>query len=217
MFRFLTLIAVGIFCGSVNCFASEYKITPMKMEMQNELLIQGNTLLVSGQHNPVILCQTEKTVKDDFGTFYVACANNESYPINLYFQNLTVTDQLGRPIRVVPKEELISKKKTKTYWKQFASALCNGLESCNAQKAGDITFQSNSRENFYFNKRSVGTSGWVNSNGNIYGSTSTNGTIHCEALKRQAMNEVNLNGQMRAAKIEGEYKNYEVAVNASCA
>ncbi len=125
------------------------------------------------------------------------------------FKNLSVTDQWGRPIRVLKKEEMIAKKKTKARWKQFASALCTGLQSYNAQSAGDIKFHSNTTDNYYFNGRSSVLGGWVNSSGNIYGSSSTSGTIQCEALKRQAMQEVNMQGQLRSAMIEEECKEYE--------
>lgn len=193
-------------------FGSSYSIFPCKMEGQNELLMQGEKLIISRKQHGVLLYQTDRILKNGDCRFYLACSNNSDTPLNLYFQNLSVTDQWGRPIRVVRKEELIAKKKTKTRWKRFASALCTGLESYNAQSAGDISFKTNTIDNYYLNGSSMGSNGWVNTYGNIYGSSSTNGTIHCEALKRQAMQQVNLQSQARSAMIEDEYQDYEFAI-----
>jgi hypothetical protein len=211
----LCLVFVAILIGASTCFAGICKIFPIKMGEQNELLIQGQTLLVSGKHNPVVMCHTEDIMKNGQGTFYFACANNENFPINLYFQNLSVTDQWGRPIKVIKKEELIAKKRTKTRWKKFASALCTGLEACNAQSAGDINYRSSTNNVYHINGKSNGSNGRVNSSGNIIGSSSTEGIIHCEALSRQAMRQVRIDSQARMALIEGECQDYEFIIKNS--
>ena len=213
---FIKLFFLSALCLFVNAsmgFATTYKLVPLKMAEQHEWLRQGQTLWVSGKHNPVSVCSTEKVMKNGKGTFFISCSNNAEFPINLYFQNVSITDQWGRPIRLIHKEELIEKKKSQTRWAQFASALCTGLDACSAQNAGDIHFQSNTSETYRVNQSNHGANGWNNNHGSMHGSSSTSGTIHCEALKRQALEQVTRDGQARKALITNEYENYESSYN----
>lgn len=164
------LIAIAI-CICTTGFSANYGIIPCKMEDQNEFLFQGKTLLVSQKQHKVLLYPKNKILKNGNCGFYLGCLNNGKVPINLYFQNLSVTDQWGRPIRVLKKEAMIAKKGTETCWNQCMFALGCGLLSYSAQEMGCINFlqvqltsEAIERERDYKKYKSIVNSWYFDSN-----------------------------------------------------
>jgi hypothetical protein len=103
--------------------------------------------------------------------------------------NLRISDQLGRPIRCIRKKELIADNESSRFWKQCGAGLCAGLQSVNAQSAGDINYKSQTHGNYNSNIKVIGSNGSANGSVSGYGSSTTSGTIHVEALRQQAQRQ----------------------------
>jgi hypothetical protein len=186
--------------SSLTCFAAT-RFVPVKMDAQNDYLRQGQVTMISEKNNHIALAQRDIVVRNGKAAFNMSCSNLEGSPTNLYFQNLSVTDQWGRPIRVVRREELIAKKRSQKGWAKFFSALGTGIEASSAERAGDITVQSNTCDVYNDSKGDRGSS-----------ASSTTETIRVEALRREALREVEIQGQIRSDMIESEYQNYKCAM-----
>jgi hypothetical protein len=212
MLKFIFIILLSNYALCSYCFAERY-IVPTKYDYQEEVLIQGASIIVSKKHNTVSMYQTSETIIDNKANFYFSVSNHTNKSINLFFSSLKITDQSGRQIKVVHKNELISNKKSKKNWEIFASALCCGLDSMNAQNAGRIDYQSHTNSNFNSNFNAHGSNGWVAGSVNGYSSSTTHGTIHCEALRQQALAQAQQNASYRNNLIEGSYASWEYGLN----
>ena len=195
-----------LFCNI--CFAERY-IQPTKYDYQEEILIQGGSVIASNKINSVLMYQTSETINNRKGNFYFILSNQTDRPINFYISNFRVTDQWGRPIRIVRKKEIIAHKKSSKKWALFASAICTGLESANAQNAGIVNYQSHTNGNFNSNFNAYGSGGWVNGSVSGYNSSTTSGTVQIEALRQQAQRRVQRNAQQRNNTIQANYDDWE--------
>lgn len=201
------------FCFSLDhCYADRY-IVPTKYDYQEEVLIQGASIIVSNKNNTFSMYQTSEEIKDNRANFYFGFSNSTDRPITLYFSNLKVTDQWGRPIRVIHKNEHIDNKKSERNWRIFASALSAGLQSANAQNAGRIDYQTQSSGSFCSNSNSYGSTGWSRQSVNGYGNSYSQGTIHCEALRQQALRQVQEDASNRDHAIQNNYASWEHGLN----
>jgi hypothetical protein len=194
------------------CFSEKF-IYPTKYEHQEEILVQGASVILSKKTHSISMYQTSESLYNRKANFYFSVLNNTEKNVNFYFSNLKVTDQWGRDINVVDKSKLIAQKKSEKNWKAFGSALCTGLESMDAQKAGTINYQTKTHENHYSNYNIHGSNGWAH--GSSYGvnSSTTTGTIHCEALRQHALRQVEINSQYRNDIIQMDYQNHEYDLN----
>jgi hypothetical protein len=212
MFRTFLIFVFSLCSFSNVCFGERYIIST-KYDDQDEILVQGASIIVSNKINSIFMYQTSETIKNYRANFYFKFTNCENNPINLLFSNLKVTDQLGRPIKVMHKSELINDKKSEMNWKSIASALCTGLESMNAQNAGKVDYSShtNSRSHSNFNAQS--SRGWASGSANALSSSSTYGTIHNEAARQQALRQVQEDARYRNETIQNNYNSWEDGLN----
>ncbi len=194
------------------CFAERY-IQPTKYDYQEEILIKGGAMIASNKTNSVLMYQTSETINNRKGNFYFMLSNQTDKLINFYVSNLRVTDQWGRPIRIVRKKEIIANKKNSKNLAIVASALCTGLESMNAQNAGNVAYQSHTNGNFNSNFNVYGSGGWVNGSVSGHNSSTTSGTVQIEALRQQAQRQVRQNAQQRNNTIEANYDDWEYRLN----
>jgi len=194
-----------------TCFAN-HDIFPVKMDGQDEIFINGGVVIRSEKQFSMELYQTRSEIKNGKANFYFAVANNTNRLVNIHFNDLMVTDQLGNPLRVVTKNELLNSKKNCASWKHFFSAICTFADSCQADKAGDINYNETSCSSY--NSRAsrcgLGRVSCVNSNTSAISSTS--GQLHCEALRQQAQRQVYEDASLRTSLIEQEYIDGEYAV-----
>lgn len=205
-FLMLFLVALG------ECFGDRF-IHSTKYEDQEEVFVDGGSVIVSNKTNSVFMYQTSERMSDR-GNFYFSISNETHSPINFCFSDLKVTDQWGRDIKVVHKKELIAAKKSAHNWQTFASLLCLGIESANAQNAGKIHYQSHTTDNYRANFNAYGSNqSWVH--GSVYGSGSstTTGTVHCEALRQQAIRRVQDDAGRRQEQIQAHYHDWEYRLN----
>lgn len=185
--KLLYLVLSSILICNV-CYGDRY-IQPKKFSHQEEILVNGGTILASDKENSVLMYKTSQTMKKGRGNFYFVLINNSGDPINFYFSNLIVTDQWGRPIRVVHKNELIADKKSTRNVKLFLTALTAGLETINASKAAEVSYASHTNTRYRTNVHSCGSDGWYNSLSSESCVSTTHGTMYCEAFRQQAIRQ----------------------------
>ncbi|CCB87426.1 putative uncharacterized protein [Parachlamydia acanthamoebae UV-7] len=193
-------------------FADRY-IIPTTYDSQDEVLIQGALATISNKKNSLLMYQTCEKIVCNKANFYFSFSNLTDHPIHLYFSNLKVTDQLGRPIKVMHKKELIDNKKSEKNWKIFASAIYAGIQTANAENAGRIDYVSKTK------KHSKTHFDVCDSRKRIHGTVKesnksvTKGTIHCEALRQQALRRVDEDSEKRDSLIQDNYKAWEYGLN----
>lgn len=199
------LIFFLIFSGSA--FSENY-IQPIKYCHQEEILINGGSVVVSNKINSVQMYQTSKTIKNGLANFHFIVINKTNNPINFYFSSLQVMDQCGRPLKVASKKELIENKKCLKKWSLFGSMLSSGAKMVNAQNAGKVYYKSNS--NSSFNSHSHGL---INSSVSEYASSTTTGAMEIEAFRQQAERQVLLDARHQDSSIEANYADFKYALN----
>lgn len=204
----LILATVISLISPVVCFANHY-IQPTKGEGQEEILVQGASVLASNKQNSVLMYQTSEKLTKGKANFYFILENHSESPINFYFQNLQVTDQWGRPIQVVHRQKHLENKNSEKNWKLFASAVNTVVDSAEADKAGTVNYKSQTDSYSSTNVNVIGSDGWRR--GQIFsgGHSSTRGKVECEALRRQAQREVWSDAQNRDHSIQTSYKRWE--------
>ena len=189
-------------------------IQPTKYDDQQEILIQGASILLSEKKSSIVqMYQTTETLKNRKANFYFIIYNKNNEPENFHYHNLKIIDQNERKIRVVHKNEILEAKKRKKNWSHLASALCTDLESVNAQNAGTIHYHSQSNASYKSNFNAYSSRGVLNGHSTTYGSITNNGTFYCEALRQKAMRQVNDDANYRSALIETNYSVEEFKVN----
>lgn len=206
----LSFIVALLFCNAA--FAERY-IQPTKYNDQEEVLVQGGTITISHKNNAVAMFQTSETLKGRRGNFHFVLTNNTDRPINFYFENLRVTDQWGRPVRVVPKQELISDRKSKRNWESFGSALITGMDTINAQSAGDVSYRSHTSGNSYSRINTHGSRGWSNTAIAGHSSSTTTGTMHVEAYRQQALRQAGQDAAIRDHAIDSKFEESKYRLN----
>lgn len=212
MLKYIPIFILCLCLTNNSCFSDRY-IVPSKHDYQEEILIQGASVLHSNKLNSVSIYQTCETIQKRRANFYFLLSNNTNSPLNFCVSNLKVTDQYGRPIKLMSKQELLDAKKSQRNWQIFASALCSGLEAINAQNAGRIDYQSHSQNTFNSNYSTYGSSGWSRGSMNEYSTSTTYGTVHCEALRQQALRDAENKAIHRNNSILGTYETWEYGLN----
>lgn len=187
-----------LFCNI--CFAERY-IQSTKYENQEEIFIRGGSAIASDKINYVLMYKTSNTIINRKGNFYFELANRTEKPIHFYLSNLRVTDQWGRPVRIVSKNELIANKKSSKDWDLLASSLRKDRDTKDAQNAGNVSYQSQSNCNMY------GSGGCANEK---YSSTAT---VHVEALSQLAKRQAQIDAQERNNIIQSNYEDWEYCLN----
>lgn len=188
---------------------ADHCIYPAKYPDQKEVLVQGGIILISEKTNSASIYQTCEAIENRKANFYFEIFNKEERPINFYFQDLQVTDQNGRPIRIVPKQELIANKQSQANWKLFASTLCEGIDTLNAEEAGRIDYYSHSSTRHRSQRSVFGSEGWAQSNTHAATTTTTHGVVYSEALRRQAIREAQEDAHIRNTVILGDAAAWE--------
>lgn len=171
------------------CFSERY-IKSTKYDYQEEIMVKGLSVIASQKINFVKMCQISETIDDQMGDFSFNITNCSEKPITLYVKNLKVSDQKGRQIRCITKKELLEANESSRFWRMFGCAVGAGLQSVNAQSAGNIDYQSNTCGSYNSNVRVVGSNGCASGTISGHGSSSTSGTVHVEALRQQAQRQV---------------------------
>ena len=194
------------------CDAERY-IQPTKYENQEEYFIKGGSVIASNKTNSVLMYKTSNTIKNRKANFYFVLSNKTDKPVNFYVSNLRVNDQWGRPVRIVSRREQIANKKSSKNWALLASTMRARLDSMNAQNAGNVSYQSQTYEDFNSNFNAYDSEGWAN--GSVYGQhpSVTTGTVQVEALRQQAQRQVQKDAQHRNNAIQGTYKDWEYRLN----
>lgn len=207
-------ILIPIFAFSIcsQCFADRY-LHPVKAEGQEEILVNGASVLLSEKRHKAVMYQASEMVEGRRANFFFAFENMAQRPITLHFCNLTVTDQYGNPIRIVPKQELIADKKSKANWLSFLSVVCTGIESANAQQAGRTDYYSTTSGSGHYNSNSIGSNGWGSSSGSFYGASSTQGVIYSEAERQRALRQVNVDSGNRLDNITQSLEAWEYGLD----
>ena len=176
-------LCLALFSASAFCYGEHY-IVPTKYDDQEEILDHGGVILNSSKINDVLMYQTQETIKRNRANFFFSISNFSGQKINLYTQNVRVTDQFGRPIRIVPKRELIKNKRRDTNWQLFTSGMVGCLESGEADQAGKTTYERNTRTTALTRYH---TRGRINESVDTNVCSTTYGSVHNEAERQRAL------------------------------
>lgn len=203
--KFLCLV---LFNAATACYA-EHSIHPAKYADQEEILEKGGMMLLSKKNNDILMYQTQETIKKSRANFFFTISNFSDKTINLYTHNVRATDQWGRPIRIVPKRELIKNKKKETGWQLFSSGIISCIESDEANRAGKVTYRENThaREHTHYRHRGGRTSasGVVDT----HLDSTTYGSIHNEAERQRALRAVRHESALREQAILNQQAHFE--------
>lgn len=187
------------------CYADRF-IQATKYENQEEVFIQGCPVTVSNKINSALMYQTCETLKDRKASFYFSLSNKTDKPINFLFSDLYVTDQSGKPIKIIHKKEIIAIKESSRKWKLIGSALRTNTDSINANNNGTVQYHSQTNDRFSSNlNRSENI---AKSNIRTQNSSTTSGTIHVEALRQQALRNVQNDAKSRNEAIQANYDDW---------
>lgn len=202
-------IALALF--SALPLFSEKCIHPVKYDDQEEILERGGIMLLSSKIHDVLIYQTQESIRGRRANFFFSITNLGERPINFYFDNLRASDQCGRPLRIVPKRELIRNKKQQTGWNLFASGLVECLEADRANHAGETTFYSETRTS---TRASVGRRGRECRPTHIEScsSSATYGVIHNEAERQRALRQVRRDASLRTEAIVARQQIFEEGI-----
>ncbi|MDB2613681.1 hypothetical protein N9Y92_00805 [Chlamydiales bacterium] len=201
LFLLLSLSA----CAVISVSYADRYIEPIPYPDQEEILLEGASIIISKKNNNVLMYQTDEMIVGRRCCFYFKILNNLNKNINFHAYDLTVTDQYGNSVRVVPKCELIKSRERSTFWKGIALAACSGIASANAQNAGNINYQSNTYANSRANFNAYGPKGYVNGSANGNSNSYTSGSIYVPALAQQAQDKVNRDTARNAYNITASH------------
>jgi len=202
------IILLCAVCFSSLCFSEKY-IQPLKYPGQNEILINGGAVIESNKVNSITMFQTCEKFNYRKGNFHFVVMNRTDHPINLYWHNLRVTDQFGRPIPIVPKQDLIANKRRDKNWDMFFSGVktCNDLDR--ARDAGRVDTYSHTSEHYGHHKHKAGSHGWKNKSEHGYNESTTTSSTYVGALSYQAEQEALREAAAREHAIEGNYQDWK--------
>jgi hypothetical protein len=191
----------------LQAFCIDRFMVPFKIENQQEIYIQGGLALQSEKTNTVLFYQTTELLQDGKGNFYFVISNQTPNYINFFPHNVRVTDQFGRPIRIVPIQEHLDRIRTTANWKTVFAVVGGGLQLFNAQSAGRIDYSRAVHHNSFgqshsFNRRT----GHTYNDYRHHQDTYEHGTIHCEALRRAAEREALLEMSISNCAIKDEFQ-----------
>ncbi len=142
-------IVLAILCICSTGFAATYKMVPYKTDGIGDFLIEGEAHLFSQRRHYVILHNPEEPLlKKGRGDLKLTYANNSHQPVNVYYENLRVTDQWGRPIPVVKKEAILKKETNSQAWGDLFSGLSDSIDFQNARKEGFEVMDKVGQKNF---------------------------------------------------------------------
>jgi hypothetical protein len=189
---------------STVCYAGQ-SLFPQKYGDQEEVLEQGASILISKKNHTVLMYQTCESIEKRSANFFFAVKNNGEIPLNIYFDNLKVTDQFGRQVQVVHKNKLIEREGGKKSWDQFWSASQTQSDYAKAEKAGDITSCSNTSTNYNSNFNSYGSNQKTSCNLQGNSQSRTVNTVQVEALRQQAYRQADIDAQYREMSITANY------------
>lgn len=201
---YTAILMIFSFFIFTDSYAERY-IVPTKYENQEEALIQGSPIIISKKINQVLMYQTCETIDANRANFFFSIKNDTDQPIHFYCSNLRVTDQDGREVKVINKADLLAAKKSQRNWKAFGSAMTALNDSLKAQKAGTMNYQTTTNSCAHSNFNSYGSKGWQAGSANAYSSSTTYGTVHCEALRQQALRQAQIDSDLRNHAIQSNY------------
>lgn len=188
-----------------KCFADRY-IQPVKNEGQEEVLIQGGSVLVSQKKHTVLMYQTSEVTSGKRANFYIALMNKGAQSVNVLFHHLRVTDQHGKFVRVLPKEELIANKKSSADWK---TAFCSLDASLKAQDAGKTDVYTHTNTTNVYHTNTLSPQGMHGQSHVSHGTSSAHTVVYSELARQQALREIQNEAIETTDQIAQEYAYWE--------
>lgn len=191
------------------CFGERY-LQPVKYEEQEELFEKGGVMLFSSKGNDILFYQTQGTLKNSYANFFFSFTNCRDRNINVLFHNLTVTDQYGRIIKVVPKKELLKGQKSKMAWAMFFSGVTEFADTLEANQAGKTTVHTHTHGVASANTAHVHR-GYVtdSAHANVAYSSSNCSVIQSEAERQHALRMARQDAALRNLALTTQYQTVE--------
>jgi hypothetical protein len=179
-------------------FCIDRFLEPIKFQDQEEFYIQGGMGLLSQKQNSIIFYPTTPCLMDGKANFYFIFSNDSDRYENVLVQNVRVTDQYGRPVRMIPVQEHLDRLRSSANWKSFFNFAIGAIDLCLAQDAGRVDYHRSYQRNVHgFNGRTC------------YGHHEQGcetGTYYSRALQRAAERESILAASFRERGINNEYQ-----------
>lgn len=204
---FSKLIILLILGCSPFCYG-ESSIHPTKYYDLEKIYLMGEPIFLSKKNNSVLMYQTGKKIKYHKANFYFALFNQSEKPINFLFTNLKVTDQKGRPVKVLHKNAIIEGKRKRKSLELLCSAIIAGLDDFNVSQAGRVNAFSEANTSYFSNTSSYTSQGYMRNESSTYMTTNTTTTFYSDALQRQAERQVQIDYQNRVVAINRGFESF---------
>lgn len=194
---------------TVACFGERY-LQPVKYEDQEELFERGGLMLFSSKNNDILFYQTRETLKNNCANFFFSFTNCQDRNINVLFHNLTVTDQYGRIIKVVPKKQLLKGEENNMAWAMLFSGVVELADTLEANQAGKTTVHTHTHGSACANTARVRNGYVTNSaHADVAYSSSSCSVIQSEAERQKALRMARQDAALRNLALTNKYQTIE--------
>jgi hypothetical protein len=144
---------------------------------------------------------------------YFSVENRGAIPVNLYFSDVVVTDQDGRFVRILPKEELIDNKRSQASWSHFGTSFRYLLDSVEADEAGRTDHYSTTHDHYVHNTKKSGPKGKKERVETGCDRSTTYGVSYSQYERQMAQRQVEFDRQARHCNIDHQLADWEYGLN----
>lgn len=183
-----------------QAFCMDRWLEPVKFQDQQDFYIQGGLGILSQKNcNSILFYQTNEYLCEGKANFYFVFNNDTDGYVNFLIHNVRVTDQFGRPVRIVPMHEHLDRIRSSANLKTFFNIALGGLNLFCAHDAGRVDYCTSGHRDVHGFSHSRGRYGHHE---RFY----EQGTYHSRALQRAAERESILMTAFLERGIQDEYQ-----------
>lgn len=170
-------ISVGVLCVTLfGCAPIQINNKLVPMDGQTLEYLQGApyTRSIAANSAVILMLKNQSSLDGDRVQLNIAAINTGQSALNFGLENISVKDERGELLTLVPFEEIAEEIQGQIRGKQFAAnymafQALNARSTTTTQHYGSYTGSSN------FNANTYGSYGYANTSGNIYGSGTYSG------------------------------------------
>lgn len=130
-----TLLKLIFILLPFQAFCLDRLLEPIRFADQQEFYIKGGMGILSQKKSSVIFYSTTDLMHGKANLYFVISNDSNNF-INFLASNVQVTDQFGRPVRVVPVEEHLHRLRSEANMKTFFNIALGSLEVIGAAAGG---------------------------------------------------------------------------------
>ena len=179
-------------------FCVDRYLQPVKFLDQQEFYIQGGMGILSQKRNSIIFYPTNECLMNGKANFYFVFSNDSDRYENILVQNVRVTDQFGRSVRLIPVEEHLDRLRTSANWKTFFNFAIGAVDLFSTQNAGYVDYRKSNHRHVHGH---IGRTPYGH-----HEHSYEEGAYYSRALQRAAEREAILSTTFRERGIHDEYQ-----------